>query len=84
MSSWYIWVNSDDVLDTCIDNEGYQRIVVEKPFGRDYNSSKVLNQYLQDLFPESSIYVSIESPMTKMLIPRELTIIWERRWFRTC
>ena len=52
------WIDS---IETCIDNEGYKRIVVEKPFGRDYDSSKELNTYLQSLFPEESIYVRIEN-----------------------
>ena len=53
--------NRIDSIETCIDNEGYNRIVVEKPFGRDYDSSKELNTYLQSLFPEESIYVRIEN-----------------------
>ena len=53
--------NRIDSIETCIDNEGYKRIVVEKPFGRDYDSSKELNTYLQSLFPEESIYVRIKN-----------------------
>ena len=53
--------NRIDSIETCIDNEGYKRIVVEKPFGRDYDSSKELNTYLQSLFPEESLYVRIEN-----------------------
>ncbi|KAK8822061.1 hypothetical protein WA538_000156 [Blastocystis sp. DL] len=49
-------VVAKSIYDTCTGNEGYQRIVVEKPFGRDYNSSKELNSFLQNLFPETSIY----------------------------
>lgn len=40
-----------------MENEGYDRIVVEKPFGRDYDSSRELNTFLQSLFAEESIYV---------------------------
>lgn len=42
-----------------MENEGYDRIVVEKPFGRDYDSSRELNTFLQSLFAEESIYVFI-------------------------
>lgn len=48
-----------DLLDTCMDNEGYDRIVVEKPFGRDYDSSRELNTFLQSLFAEEAIYVRL-------------------------
>lgn len=47
------------LIDTCMENEGYDRIVVEKPFGRDYDSSRELNTFLQSLFAEESIYVFI-------------------------
>lgn len=42
-----------------MDNEGYDRIVVEKPFGRDYDSSRELNTFLQSLFAEEAIYVRL-------------------------
>ena len=42
-----------------MDNEGYDRIVVEKPFGRDYDSSRELNTFLQSLFAEDAIYVRL-------------------------
>lgn len=45
--------------DTCIHNNGYHRLVVEKPFGRDYDTSKELNTYIQQLFSEDDIYVII-------------------------
>jgi glucose-6-phosphate 1-dehydrogenase len=35
---------------------GWRRVVVEKPFGHDTESSKTLNAALQAVFPESSIY----------------------------
>lgn len=45
------------IVDTCINNNGYHRLVVEKPFGKDYDSSKELNSFIQNLFDESAIYV---------------------------
>lgn len=66
-------------VDTCTGNEGYQRIVVEKPFGRDYNSSKELNSFLQNLFPETSIYVALLS----LLHRSASTTTSGRRWCRT-
>ena len=53
--------SSNSFVDTCIQNEGYHRLVVEKPFGRDYNSSRELNTYIQQLFTEEDIYVEPSS-----------------------
>lgn len=38
------------------ESEGYRRVVIEKPFGMDLESSKKLNSELQDLLDESQIY----------------------------
>ncbi|KAK8801459.1 hypothetical protein WA171_004601, partial [Blastocystis sp. BT1] len=75
---------SKSIHETCIDNEGYKRIVVEKPFGRDYDSSKELNTYLQSLFPEESIY-RIDHYLGKemvqnLLITRFSNIIFNAVW----
>jgi len=35
---------------------GWKRIIVEKPFGRDLQSAKSLNAYLQKIFHEDQIY----------------------------
>src|SRR4030095_2225822 len=37
----------------CADNA---RVVVEKPFGRDFDSAKALNDVLHTVFPESSVF----------------------------
>ena len=39
-----------------IENTGYRRIVIEKPFGLDYASAVALNKALQEVFDESQIY----------------------------
>lgn len=36
--------------------EGWRRVVVEKPFGHDLDTARTLNEHLQAVFPESSIY----------------------------
>lgn len=35
---------------------GWKRIIVEKPFGRDLESAKSLNKYIQRIFKENQIY----------------------------
>jgi glucose-6-phosphate 1-dehydrogenase len=36
--------------------EGWQRLVIEKPFGFDLESAKNLNKKLRDVFPEQDLY----------------------------
>ncbi len=38
------------------DCEGNRRVVIEKPFGHDYESAVDLNDHLRNLFPEEQIY----------------------------
>lgn len=38
------------------ENEGFRRVVIEKPFGMDLKSARQLNQELQELLDESQIY----------------------------
>jgi glucose-6-phosphate 1-dehydrogenase len=35
---------------------GWRRLIIEKPFGRDLASARELNEHLQRIFPESEIY----------------------------
>lgn len=39
-----------------LENNGWRRIVIEKPFGRDLVSAQVLNQALHAVFDESQVY----------------------------
>ena len=58
--------------------------MVEKPFGRDYNSSKELNSFLQNLFPETSIYVALLSlgkeMVQNLLVARFSNVIINAVW----
>ena len=38
------------------DGSSWKRIIVEKPFGRDFESAKSLNKHLQGIFKENQIY----------------------------
>lgn len=38
------------------DNQGWTRIIVEKPFGHDYESARKLNEALHNVFAEHQIY----------------------------
>ncbi len=39
-----------------VDDQGWSRIIVEKPFGHDYESARELNEALHDVFSEHQIY----------------------------
>lgn len=39
-----------------VDEDGYNRLVIEKPFGRDFKSAKQLNEELTSTFDENQIY----------------------------
>jgi glucose-6-phosphate 1-dehydrogenase len=63
------------------------RVVVEKPFGRDLATAKELNQILQSVFPESSIfridhYLGKEA-VQNLLYTRFTNSILEPIWNRT-
>ena len=62
----------------------WQRIIVEKPFGHDEESAKVLNRALGRSFEEESIY-RIDHYLAKevvqsMLVFRFANVIWEPIW----
>lgn len=40
----------------CSDNQGWTRVLVEKPFGNDYKTAKKLDKLLSSLFKEEQIY----------------------------
>jgi len=37
-------------------DQGWRRIIIEKPFGRDYESGRALNRQLADVFSEDQVY----------------------------
>ncbi len=40
----------------CSDSEGWTRILIEKPFGKDLKSAQALDQHLSELFDERQIF----------------------------
>jgi glucose-6-phosphate 1-dehydrogenase len=43
-------------LDHELRNSGWRRVVIEKPFGRDYESARMLNHEVNKVFRESQVY----------------------------
>eukprot|EP00128_Syssomonas_multiformis_P016105 Colp12_sorted_trinity150504_noHs@28115 len=49
-------VSTQHIRESCWSQHGWNRVIVEKPFGRDYDSSEKLSKHLTSLFDESEIY----------------------------
>lgn len=49
-------LNDHNLADTCSDEEGWTRVILEKPFGRDLFSAKALDQKLTQVFKEEQVY----------------------------
>ena len=45
-----------NIHETCTSHTGWNRIIVEKPFGRDLQSSDRLSNHISSLFREDQIY----------------------------
>ncbi|XP_065178461.1 glucose-6-phosphate 1-dehydrogenase-like [Sycon ciliatum] len=47
---------TENIKAACMSKRGYSRVIVEKPFGRDSESSAVLSRHLTSLFKEEEMY----------------------------
>jgi len=54
---------------------GWRRLVVEKPFGRDLESARALSRELQEVFPESEVY-RIDHYLGKETVQNILAFRW--------
>uniref|UniRef100_A0A915JBX2 Glucose-6-phosphate 1-dehydrogenase n=1 Tax=Romanomermis culicivorax TaxID=13658 RepID=A0A915JBX2_ROMCU len=70
-----------NIKHNCIsDNGGWNRLVVEKPFGRDSASSAALSKHLADLFSENEIY-RIDHYLGKEMVQNLMTLRFGNRLF---
>lgn len=57
---------------------GWNRVIVEKPFGHDLQSSEELSTHLSSLFTEEQIY-RIDHYLGKEMVQNLMVLRWENR-----
>jgi glucose-6-phosphate 1-dehydrogenase len=77
-------VHKSGLADGCGPNEGWTRVIVEKPFGSDEKTAKALDNKLSRLFKEEQIYRVDHYPAKEMLqnllIFRFANDLFEKEW----
>lgn len=62
-----------NIKEICMSKNGWNRVIIEKPFGRDDVSSKALSDHLASLFHEEQIY-RIDHYLGKEMVQNLMTI----------
>lgn len=70
-----------NIKHCCMSRKGYTRIVVEKPFGHDLDSSNELSAHLACLYPENILY-RIDHYLGKEMAQNMLVLRFGNRLFR--
>ncbi|CAB3376164.1 Hypothetical predicted protein [Cloeon dipterum] len=69
-----------NIKNTCMCTKGWTRVIIEKPFGRDAESSKALSDHLASLFKEDQIY-RIDHYLGKEMVQNLITLRFGNRIF---
>ncbi|KAH9501566.1 glucose-6-phosphate 1-dehydrogenase [Dermatophagoides farinae] len=64
----------------CWNTKGWKRIIIEKPFGYDYDSSQQLSRHLQSLYDEDEIY-RIDHYLGKEMVQNLIVLRFGNRIF---
>ncbi|KAF7696167.1 hypothetical protein HF521_006261 [Silurus meridionalis] len=67
-------------IQHCVSNKGWSRLIVEKPFGRDLQSSEELSAHLSSLFSEDQIY-RIDHYLGKEMVQNLMVLRFGNRIF---
>uniref|UniRef100_T1J852 Glucose-6-phosphate 1-dehydrogenase n=1 Tax=Strigamia maritima TaxID=126957 RepID=T1J852_STRMM len=68
------------IKEHCMATNGWTRIIVEKPFGRDLDSSDLLSRHLAKLFKEEEIY-RIDHYLGKEMVQNLMTLRFGNKIF---
>ncbi|XP_072102259.1 glucose-6-phosphate 1-dehydrogenase isoform X1 [Mobula birostris] len=69
-----------NIKEACMGKEGWNRVIVEKPFGKDLESSNKLAAHLSSLFKEEQIY-RIDHYLGKEMVQNLMVIRFANRIF---
>lgn len=69
-----------NIRNVCMGQKGWTRVIIEKPFGRDSESSQRLNDHLAKLFNEEQMY-RIDHYLGKEMVQNLMTIRFGNRLF---
>ncbi|XP_046961117.1 glucose-6-phosphate 1-dehydrogenase [Vanessa cardui] len=69
-----------NIRNACVSIKGYTRVIIEKPFGRDDESSEKLSSHLAGLFKEEQIY-RIDHYLGKEMVQNLMTIRFANQIF---
>ncbi|XP_050361802.1 glucose-6-phosphate 1-dehydrogenase [Nymphalis io] len=69
-----------NIRNACVAIKGYTRVIIEKPFGRDDESSEKLSSHLIGLFKEEQIY-RIDHYLGKEMVQNLMTIRFANQIF---
>ena len=68
--------------EALLTDHGYNRLIIEKPFGKDYASAQILNEQLRHSFDENQIY-RIDHYLGKEMIQNITAVRFANRVFET-
>lgn len=71
---------SENIKKYCMGSKGWNRVVIEKPFGKDADSSAELSNHLASLFPEDSMY-RIDHYLGKEMVQNLMVLRFGNRIF---
>lgn len=71
---------SANIRNHCMSHKGWSRLIVEKPFGRDLQSSQELSAHLSSLFTEDQIY-RIDHYLGKEMVQNLMVLRFGNRIF---
>ena len=83
MAPWFFGTISQHLKDEALlTDHGYNRLIIEKPFGKDYESAQILNEQLRHSFDENQIY-RIDHYLGKEMIQNITAVRFANRVFET-